>query len=116
LSAHVEQAAARGITAEQLERARREQLNAFERLRGDHEAVAALLSQAEVAGDWRLLFWQVKPLLGKLPASKYIVRAQVRGTLARDHILLRKRFGKQLATSIRTQPNNLRQMITLSMI
>jgi zinc protease len=59
LSAHVEQAAARGITAEQLERARREQLNAFERLRGDHEAVAALLSQAEVAGDWRLLFWQL---------------------------------------------------------
>lgn len=59
LSAHVEQAAARGITAEQLERARREQLNAFERLRGDHESVAALLSQAEVAGDWRLLFWQM---------------------------------------------------------
>lgn len=59
LSLHVEQAAARGITAEQLERARREQLNAFERLRGDHESVAALLSQAEVAGDWRLLFWQL---------------------------------------------------------
>ena len=39
--------------------ARREQLNAFERLRGDHESVAALLSQAEVAGDWRLLFWQM---------------------------------------------------------
>ena len=62
LSSHVEQAAARGITAEQLERARREQLNAFERLRGDHEAVAALLSQAEVAGDWRLLFWQMDML------------------------------------------------------
>lgn len=59
LSRHLEQAAARGISAEQLERARREQLNAFERLRGDHEAVAALLSQAEVAGDWRLLFWQI---------------------------------------------------------
>lgn len=59
LSAHVEQAAARGITAEQLERARREQLNDLERLRGDHESVAALLSQAEVAGDWRLLFWQI---------------------------------------------------------
>lgn len=59
LGHHLEQAAARGISAEQLERARREQLNAFERLRGDHEAVAALLSQAEVAGDWRLLFWQL---------------------------------------------------------
>jgi len=59
LGRHLEQAAERGISAEQLERARREQLNAFERLRGDHEAVAALLSQAEVAGDWRLLFWQL---------------------------------------------------------
>ena len=59
LSWHLEQAAARGITAEQLERARRDQLNAFERLRADHEAVAALLSQAEVAGNWRLLFWQI---------------------------------------------------------
>lgn len=59
LSRHLEQAAARGITSEQLERARSEQLNAIERLRGDHEAVASLLSQAEVAGDWRLLFWQI---------------------------------------------------------
>ncbi|MEY5097854.1 MAG: hypothetical protein RJA36_573 [Pseudomonadota bacterium] len=55
---HIESAAARGISAEQLERARLEQLNAFERLRSSHEAVASLLSQAEVAGDWRLLFWQ----------------------------------------------------------
>jgi len=55
---HIEAAAGRGIDAEQLERARLEQLNTFERLRGSHETVAALLSQAEVAGDWRLLFWQ----------------------------------------------------------
>lgn len=58
LSRHVEAAAARGITQEQLERARLEELNAFERLRTSHEAVASMLSQAEVAGDWRLFFWQ----------------------------------------------------------
>ncbi|WP_428827506.1 M16 family metallopeptidase [Azonexus sp. IMCC34842] len=55
---HVERFAQSGISAEQLERARRNELNAFERLGSAHESFAARLSQAEVAGDWRLFFRQ----------------------------------------------------------
>lgn len=58
LRSHIEKAAATGITAEQLERARQNELTAYERLESDHETLAPLLSQAEVAGDWRLFFWQ----------------------------------------------------------
>ncbi|MFZ4538118.1 M16 family metallopeptidase [Propionivibrio sp.] len=58
LREHIEAAAARGISQEQLDRARLTELNAFERLENDHQALASLLSQAEVAGDWRLYFWQ----------------------------------------------------------
>lgn len=58
LRQHIEAAAARGITQEQLERARQSELNAFERLESAHEMLAQQLSQAEVAGDWRLFFWQ----------------------------------------------------------
>lgn len=57
LRTHIEQAAVRGITQEQLERARLAELNAFERLESSHELLAQQLSQAEVAGDWRLFFW-----------------------------------------------------------
>jgi len=57
LRQHVENAAAKGITKEQLERARQNELNAFERLESSHEQLAQQLSQAEVAGDWRLFFW-----------------------------------------------------------
>lgn len=58
LDAHIETAARTGIAKEQLERARRNELNAFERLASSHEAVAAQLSQAEAVGDWRLYFRQ----------------------------------------------------------
>lgn len=55
---HIEAAAAKGITQEQLERAKQEQLNAYERAGNSHEQFAALLSNAETSGDWRLVFWQ----------------------------------------------------------
>lgn len=58
LREHLETAARQGITQEQLERARQAELNGYERLASNHESVASLLSRAEVAGDWRLFFWQ----------------------------------------------------------
>lgn len=58
LSAHVENAAAKGITRQALERAREEVNNSFLRAQKSHESIAAMLSSAEVAGDWRLAFWQ----------------------------------------------------------
>lgn len=58
LRGHLEKAAANGISAEQLERARQNELTAWERLESDHETLAPLLSQAELGGDWRLFFWQ----------------------------------------------------------
>lgn len=54
---HVQNAAAKGITQAQLERARRTELNAYERLASSHEMLAQQLSEAEVDGDWRLFFW-----------------------------------------------------------
>ena len=58
LREHVEAAATKGVTAPQLERARLAELNAYERIENSHEQLASLISQAEVAGDWRLYFWQ----------------------------------------------------------
>ena len=58
LREHVEAAAAKGVSQEQLDRARLEELNAFERLENNHEQLAHFLSAGEVAGDWRLFFWQ----------------------------------------------------------
>lgn len=58
LRQHIENTAAQGISQEQLERARQSELNAYERLASSHEVLAQQLSQAEVAGDWRLFFWQ----------------------------------------------------------
>ncbi len=58
LHSHIEAAAAEGISQEQLERARVMELNAYERLENTHESLAYFLSRAEVAGDWRLYFWQ----------------------------------------------------------
>jgi zinc protease len=58
LTSHVEAAAQRGISAEQLARARQNELTAFTRIENNHEQLAAQLSEAEVAGDWRLFFWQ----------------------------------------------------------
>ncbi|TRZ89893.1 MAG: insulinase family protein, partial [Rhodocyclaceae bacterium] len=59
LHQHVESAAASGITQDQLDRSRQEQLHAFERIGSSHDAFATLLSDAEVCGDWRLAFWQL---------------------------------------------------------
>lgn len=58
LAANIEAAAAKGVSAEQLERAKQEENNAFIRIGNAHEAFSELLSDAEVAGDWRLVFWQ----------------------------------------------------------
>lgn len=55
---NIETAAAKGITSEQLERSRKEEINAFIRVGNAHDVFAKLLSDAEVAGDWRLAFWQ----------------------------------------------------------
>ena len=57
LNKHIEEAAARGVTPEQLERARLSELNAFERALNSHEVIANLVSDFEVAGDWRLFLW-----------------------------------------------------------
>ncbi|MDD2721852.1 MAG: insulinase family protein [Gallionella sp.] len=58
LAENIEAAAVKGISATQLERAKQEENNAFIRLGNAHEAFSRLLSEAEVAGDWRLVFWQ----------------------------------------------------------
>ena len=57
LTQHIEQAAARGVTQDQLERARLSELNVFERALDSHEVIANLVSDFEVAGDWRLFLW-----------------------------------------------------------
>lgn len=57
LNKHIEEAAARGVTQEQLERARLSELNAFERALDSHEVIANFVSDFEVAGDWRLFLW-----------------------------------------------------------
>jgi len=58
LRSHIETTAAKGISQDQLERARVMELNAYERLENAHESLAYFLSRSEVAGDWRLYFWQ----------------------------------------------------------
>lgn len=58
LREYIETAAKKGITGEQLERAIKEEINAFILAGNSHEVFARLLSDAEVAGDWRLAFWQ----------------------------------------------------------
>lgn len=62
---HLESAARAGITQEQLDRARVNELNAWRQLENSHVALAAQVSEAEVAGDWRLLFWQ-RDIVGSL--------------------------------------------------
>lgn len=54
---HIQEAAARGVSQESLERARLSALNEFEKALDSHESVAALVSQSETAGDWRLFLW-----------------------------------------------------------
>ena len=57
LNAHIAQAVQKGVTQEQLERARLSELNQIERAYDTHESIARIVSQYEVAGDWRLMFW-----------------------------------------------------------
>ena len=57
LIAHIQQAVQRGVTQEQLDRARLSELNQLERAYDTHESIAGIVSQFEVAGDWRLMFW-----------------------------------------------------------
>jgi zinc protease len=54
---HIQAAATRGASQEQLERSRLSELNKFQNALDSHEAVAGLVSESEAAGDWRLFFW-----------------------------------------------------------
>jgi zinc protease len=55
---HIQDAAARGVSQAQLDRARLSELNKFQNALTSHEAVARLVSEAEAAGDWRLFLWE----------------------------------------------------------
>lgn len=55
---YIQEAAARGVSPAQLERARLSELNSFQQALDSHEAVAGLVSQSEAAGDWRLFLWE----------------------------------------------------------
>jgi len=54
---HIQAAATRGASQEQLERSRLSELNKFQNALDSHEAVAGLVSESEAAGDWRLFLW-----------------------------------------------------------
>ena len=54
---HIQDMANKGVTQEQLERARLSEMNQIERAFNSHESIARIASQYEVAGDWRLMFW-----------------------------------------------------------
>jgi len=54
---HIQDMANKGVTQEQLERARLSEMNQIERAFNSHESIARIVSQYEVAGDWRLMFW-----------------------------------------------------------
>ena len=93
LREHVEAAAARGIRGEQLERARRAEGNAYERLENAHAALAAQLSQAEVAGDWRLYFWQRDLVRGVGLDEANAALARWTVAINRSDVLLRDAVG-----------------------
>lgn len=57
ISKHIQDAAMRGTSQEQLERSRLAELNKFQNALDSHESVAGLVSDAEAAGDWRLFLW-----------------------------------------------------------
>lgn len=65
LSGRLEQIARSGLTADRLERARLRLHNAYRQATLSHENVAASLSRAETAGDWRLHF-QRRDWLGEI--------------------------------------------------
>jgi zinc protease len=90
---HIEAAAAQGINQEQLERARQAEVNAYERLENNHEQLAQLLSQAEVAGDWRLYFWQRDVVKGVTVAEANAALKQWTVGVNRSDVLLRHADG-----------------------
>ncbi len=57
LSSLIEGLAAEPFAADELERAKTQELNDYERLMSSSEQVASNLSENVAAGDWRLLFW-----------------------------------------------------------
>ena len=93
LREHIESAAARGISDAQLERARRAELNAYERIENAHERLAALFSQAEVAGDWRLYFWQRDMVAAVTLAEANAALAKWTVAVNRSDVLLRHAEG-----------------------
>jgi len=66
---HIQEAAIKGVTQEQLERARLSELNEIERSFDSHESIARIVSGYEVAGDWRLMFW-VRDLVKSVPLEE----------------------------------------------
>ncbi len=66
---HIQEAAIKGVTQEQLERARLSELNDIERSFDSHESIARIVSGYEVAGDWRLMFW-VRDLVKSVPLEE----------------------------------------------
>ena len=88
--------AAQPFSAEELERAKSQELNDYERLMSSSEQVAANLSENVAAGDWRLLFWdrdQMRQVSGadvQRVAGKYLVSSNLTsGTFIPDDKPLR---------------------------
>jgi zinc protease len=57
LGAVIDSLTAEPFSAAELDRARTQQLNGYERLMNSSAQVASILSENVAAGDWRLLFW-----------------------------------------------------------
>jgi len=88
-----------GLGEAQLERARSKALTALARLGQSHEALAAQLAEAEVAGDWRL-FFRRREILAELTLDE--VNAALRTWLIdinRSDVLLRQCDGCKLPPS-----------------
>ena len=66
---HIQDAASKGVTQAQLDRARLSELNEMERAFDSHESIARIASEYEVAGDWRLMFW-VRDLVASVPLDE----------------------------------------------
>ena len=90
---HIERAAQAGISEAQLARARQAELNAYERLQSNHEMLAEVLSQSEVAGDWRLFLWQRDVVAGLTLAEVNAALRQWVVSVNRSDALLRHADG-----------------------
>lgn len=58
LGTHIEDFAQKGITQQQLDRARLSAATSFDKTVADYQELAQNISEAEVGGDWRLFLWQ----------------------------------------------------------